>query len=87
MSRKSHDQVTEKAATCMIRRYYNTTRSHDTTMRLPNVTIHGHITRAHMTEPGQWPAGSKVTVKLSIGKLDRASSVMATGCSIGRAFK
>ena len=40
----------------------------------------------HITEPGQCPAGSRVTVKLSLGELvPRGGPIaMATGCSIGR---
>lgn len=41
----------------------------------------------HMTEPGQWPAGSRVTVKLSGGRSQRPSTVMATGYSMGSVLR
>lgn len=41
----------------------------------------------HMAEPGQWPAGSRVTVKVRGGRSWRASSAMATGYSMGRGFR
>lgn len=41
----------------------------------------------NMADPGQWPAGSKVTVKLRGGASAEGSSVMETGCSMGSPFK
>ncbi len=51
------------------------------------MTIIGSIPLTHMTEPGQWPAGSKVTLKLSDARSDALLIVMAMGDSMGRLLR
>ena len=40
-----------------------------------------------MADPGQCPAGRRVTVKLRAGQSGEGSSAMETGCSMGSPFK